>query len=253
MKTQISKENPFSFDRYGFVWEMVHKNDNLLDYGCHDGLVLSKLRFDGNALRVGVDLSDDAIIKGKQKFPQLKLETINKTEPLNYIQQFDKVLLMDVLEHVNDQQYLLQKLHSVLKQNGKLILTVPKKHFFSWLDLGNYKFWFPRLHKWYYCMKKGKDAYEYRYGGKNPFGLCGDIEIGKNIHEHFSEKKISNLLEKSGFKVVQFDGTGFWQRLLVLGGVCLPFLKKLVVKLNRIDSRKYESCNLFCVAEKIKN
>lgn len=146
----------------------------------------------------------------------------------------------------------LAEVNRVLKDGGKLIVTVPGQHLFSFLDIGNFKFRFPRLHRWYYSLKHTREEYEYRYVS-NPDGLIGDISVKKRWHEHFSRPKLQRLLAGTGFSIIDFDGTGLFHRVIGNVGHFLKWLKpaqRAFAWLQSIDDRFFESTNLFCVAEK---
>jgi hypothetical protein len=143
----------------------------------------------------------------------------------------------------------------VLIDGGIIVVTVPGQHLFSFLDMGNLKFRFPGLHRWFYCLRHSREEYEYRYVS-NPDGLIGDVSAKKRWHEHFSREKLDELLTAAGFRVIDFDGIGFFSR--VVGNIAY-FLKRLkpihraFAKLQTLDNRLFESANLFCVAEKCRN
>jgi hypothetical protein len=64
MQTRISSENPFACDRYGFLWETLHRShpSRHLDYGAYDGLVLAELVCTGLvAAGVGVDVNRSVV------------------------------------------------------------------------------------------------------------------------------------------------------------------------------------------------
>jgi ubiquinone/menaquinone biosynthesis C-methylase UbiE len=249
----IRDDNPFEYNRYGFAWEQVSPEDSVLDYGCHDGKTLQKLRRkDETIRRVGADLSADAIEKGRKLYPSLELCAIRKGEALPFPENhFDVVLLMDVIEHIFDQKGVLDELFRVLAPGGRIVVTVPGKHFFSWLDLGNYKFYFPRLHRRAVIFRHDREYYEYRYGEKNPFGLFGDVEKEKGIHEHFSRKSLSRLLDGSHFDAVKWDGAGWSQRVWSVLSLPLPaMLKGPFQAIMRLDMKLFNRANMFCVAEK---
>jgi SAM-dependent methyltransferase len=165
---------------------------------------------------------------------------------------FSSITIMDVLEHVVEQKELLDEFRRVLANDGVLIVTVPDRHVFSFLDLGNMKFRFPRLHRWYYTRKHSREAYEYRYVS-NPDGLIGDISAEKRWHEHFTRRYLAELLAQSGLTVTEFDGTAFFGRLIrvfELGGDRIGPLRPLIRKVRGLDARMFESMNLYCRAKK---
>ena len=254
MDTNITSENPYGCGRYGFAWEKVSQNGAAhLDFGCNDAAFLKSLESKGIGRLTGVDISRDAINKAHNLFSEIETIHITKTVPLPFNDKcFASISMLDVLEHVYEQRELLNELHRILDDNGMLILTVPGKHLFSFLDRGNLKFYFPRLHKWYYCLNHSKDEYENRYVS-NPDGLVGDISAQKRCHEHFSRRKLQRLLNDCGFVVIEFDGTGFFFR--VLDNIFflfkkIKFLLPCFEKIRDIDSKLFKSANLFCVARK---
>jgi SAM-dependent methyltransferase len=147
---------------------------------------------------------------------------------------------------------LLAELHRVLQEEGALIVTVPGKHVFSALDMGNLKFRFPRLHRWFHCHRHSRQEYERRYVA-NPDGLVGDISAKKRWHEHFSRRKLESVLNRNGFSVVEFDGAGLFMRILIGAELTLGRLGPLRSIIRRVvawDARHFQSANLFCIARK---
>lgn len=256
MHTKISPNNPYGYNRYGFAWEYVPRAVNAhLDFGCNTGAFLNSLKDKQVKRLVGVDVCEGAVEKGHALFPDLEIIKIRDAAGLPFDDgAFDSITILDVLEHIYQQVRLLAELNRVLKDGGRIVVTVPGQHLFSSLDMGNLKFRFPKLHRWYYCFRHSPREYEYRYVS-NPDGLIGDISAKKRWHEHFSRKKLSELLAEAGFSVIDFDGTGFFSRLIGNTGHFLKWLKpvyKALAKLQNLDCRLFESTNLFCIAEKCR-
>lgn len=254
MNTKLSTENPHGYNRYGFAWENIpEKCKAHLDFGCWDAFFLKSL--DNKFIKrvVGVDVSPDAIRKANNKFPEIEAKCITGTIPLPFEDKlFSSISVLDVLEHICEQKELIGELHRILDDDGVLIITVPGRHFFSFLDMGNLKFCFPGLHKWYYCLNHSREEYEYRYVS-NPEGLIGDVSDKKRWHEHFSKTKLRSLLETSGFRVVKFDGSGFFMRVIYnikFFIKWIKFLQSFIQKLIEADFKLFKSANLFCIARK---
>jgi len=252
--TKISAENPYGYDRWAFAWEHVPENSAAhLDFGCNNGSFINTLRKKNIARLIGVDVSQQAVAAGRQLFADLEITRIDSTTPLPFGDAaFTSITILDVLEHIYEQTRLLKELNRVLAKGGTLIVTVPGRHLFSFLDMGNLKFRFPRLHKWYYCRRHGREEYEHRYVS-NPDGLVGDISAKKRWHEHFSRKKLRTLLADAGFDVMDFDGTGFFHRVLCNPAHILRSIKpihKILRALGNLDAKLFESANLFCLARK---
>jgi len=254
MHTKISSDNHYGYDRWGFAWEYVEAGSSAhLDFGCNDGKFMNALKDKNVARLAGVDVSAEAIDRGKGLYPDLEIVHIRQAAALPFDDgTFDSITILDVLEHVSGQSELLTELNRVLKDEGKLIVTVPGRHIFSFLDMGNFKFLFPRLHKWYYRLGHSAEEYVHRYVS-NPDGLIGDVSADKRWHEHFSRRKLGNLLEKGGFSVIEFDGTGLFSRFIGPAGHFLRWLRPLMKVIRRLqdaDAKAFESANLFCTAEK---
>ncbi len=254
MDTVITPENPFGYDRYGFAWEHIPPGGVHLDFGCFEGKFLEGLRSKGFEELIGVDISKNAVIKARERLADIEIVHIRGMTPLPFKDaQFRSISLLDVLEHVYEQKELLEELSRLLKNDGVLVVTVPGKHIFSFLDIGNFKFRFPKLHRWYICRKFSEEEYISRYVS-NPDGLIGDISAKKRWHEHFSWSSLNTLFNKCGFRVVMFDGSRFFGRLIVTVNFLLRWfrpLRPLVRRLSAADAKRFKSANLFCVCRKI--
>jgi SAM-dependent methyltransferase len=254
MRTQISPGNPYGLDRFGFAWEHLPVGGRAhLDFGCFDGRFLASLGPKNIPVRVGADVSREAVALARKKCPELPIVRVAEAAPLPFADgAFTSITLLEVLEHVAEQKKLLGELGRVLAPDGRLIVSVPRRHVFSMLDLGNLKFLFPRLHRWFYSVRHSREQYERRYAA-NPDGLVGDVSARKRWHEHFTPEHLAELLGQAGFEVVSFDGSGLFARpLFVLFFVpCrIRLFRRLLDPLYRLDARHFESMNLFCLARK---
>ena len=253
MKININVENPFGADRYGFLWEkltLLNKGKHL-DYGAFDGQLLKQLSLSRVISQgVGVDVNSSINKYAKTMPENVWLTPIAKGSKLPFKDEsFDSVSILDVIEHIYDQKFVLLELNRVLKTGGKLIITVPHRHILSFLDLGNFKFIFPNLHRIFYTLKYSQQAYYQRYVEcKN--GLFGDIEIEKMWHQHFSKSELSILLAECGFKTLEFDGSGLFTRVLFFLDLLFPFKNKTFEKIKDMDDKTFHHVNLFCMAEK---
>lgn len=253
MRTFISTENPFGANRYGFLWEKLSlfKHGRHLDYGAYDGNVLIKLALSRVIKEgVGVDVNKN-IVNSSTNLPEnISLITIETGSKLPFEEKtFDTVSILDVVEHIHDQKLVLNELNRILNPGGKIIVTVPRKYIFSFLDVGNFKFIFPRLHKIAYQLKYSKEEYHKRYV-ECANGLFGDIEVEKKWHQHFSNKELADLLRKCGFTNVEFDESGLFARPLIMLSLLFPFAKSFINRIIEIDYKKFGQMNLFCMAEK---
>jgi 2-polyprenyl-3-methyl-5-hydroxy-6-metoxy-1,4-benzoquinol methylase len=96
---------------------------SLLDIGCGEGFFLSNASKAGYTTK-GVELSQDAAAYARREFG-LDVEGKPFEEmqlPENY---FDVVTMWQVLEHLPCPLTILEKVHSVLKPGGLLVLSTP--------------------------------------------------------------------------------------------------------------------------------
>jgi ubiquinone/menaquinone biosynthesis C-methylase UbiE len=244
MRTKLSTNNPFGYSRHGFAFEHIQNNTKCLDYGCYDGHFIKTVRQHKDVDFVGVDKNTRIISENPYK-----LKLIHITDELPFDDEsFDCVTLIDVLEHIYDQDFVLREINRVLKTDGVLIVTVPQMHVFSFLDLKNLSFVFPRLSKWVLSLIYSRKNYEAWYVN-SPNGLIGDVEKEKSWHEHFLADALKKLLERNGFRIDIFDGACFFQRVFILLDLIrLGFIFPKSVR--QLDCRKFERTNLFCKAVK---
>lgn len=255
VKTLISAGNPFLQSvrlEQAYVWERLCQLSQergplkILDYGTHDGAMLETISSTGVVGQsVGVDVNVAALESRIGESGSVVLHAVAKGDPLPYQNEsFDAVTLIGVLEHIHKQDKLLSELHRVLKADGVLIVSVPGQHLFSFLDLGNFKFRFPRLHRWHYTRTHGLQDYNSRYvDGKN--GLIGDIETEKRWHEHFTFVRLKRLLSGSGFVVLDADGYGYFYRVIHNVYWLSPVFKKHLRSLMIRDMQAFQKAEIF--------
>ena len=258
MKIQYSyNDNPCGYSPKGLVFEYLKKemrNDiNILDFGCRNGDFLAALKnynLFSNAL--GVDLDSNIINVAKKTNPNINFQLITKNYKFPFIDQFfDSITIIGVVEHVYDQVSLLKEMSRLTKKNGLIYIAVPGQHLFSFLDMGNFKFRFPKLHKFYFQFFMSNEEYQYKYVS-NEFGCIGDIEAEKAWHEHFSKESMEKLLRNiEGLEIKTIDGLGFFYRILINIRYLIPtFLKKGIDKLILLDFKYFSQGELVFILKK---
>jgi hypothetical protein len=148
-KTENSKRHPWELARYDIIKKTISKfqnkiNFNLLDLGCGDQFVLNNLAIDfPNAKHIGIDiaLSDTDIISIGEPFSNVKIYNHYHDEIKGC--EFDIILLLDVIEHIEDVNSFFKNITGELKvSNAYFIITVPAfNSLFSEHDhfLGHYR------------------------------------------------------------------------------------------------------------------
>lgn len=103
---------------------------NILDLGCGVGTIDFYLAKMGHHV-TGVDVSPDAINICKTAQKQLEFDNTNficadiANVPIH--RKFDLIICSEVIEHVEDDDGLLAKMHPLLNDGGMLLLTTPSQ------------------------------------------------------------------------------------------------------------------------------
>ncbi len=154
-----------------FVLKILGKEPRearILDMGCGEGVFIKELISQGFSNVSGIDLnySSELVEKGSvlaTPFPA---------------KSFDIILLLDVIEHLafQEQEKALEEIRRILKDNGKLIISIPNlAHFYSRVS----------------------------------FLLKGKLQRTANIKKHLGDRPIKeyiDLLKATGFQIKKRKG-----------------------------------------------
>lgn len=200
----------------------------------------------------GADPHPGYLAETRRRAPHVPLHQVPVGGPLPFgAGVFDSISLLDVLEHAPDEGGLLDEAHRVLAPGGLLVLTVPGKHIFSFLDPDNAKFRFPRLHRWVYSRRFGKDTYRERFEDLSD-ELCGDMSVGKHQHTNYPRAALLALLRQHGFAPTEVTGANlFWRWLQIPAPLAGGPLRRALERANYLDGVAFTSANLFVAARKV--
>lgn len=102
----------------------------VLDIGCRYGSLIYKLYMEGIREVAGIDVCRESIDFGRKKYPEISDNLVlYDGEKLPFSEnEFDVVLMFDVIEHINGvKDFLRSQVRRVLKRGGLLILQTPNK------------------------------------------------------------------------------------------------------------------------------
>jgi SAM-dependent methyltransferase len=133
-----------------------------------------------------VDISESALVKARHALPDVSLCRAEADALPFPAGSFDCVTCIEVLEHVPEgrQAEVLREMGRVLRTDGTLILRVPHRGAFDWLDSNNLRFRFPRLYG--LLVGRGRRDEGFRRGS-------ADVVW----HRHFAPDEILELLGAS--------------------------------------------------------
>ena len=104
---------------------------SFLEVGCGTGFVLSGIAQAYPALHLtGSELFPEGLQFAAQRLPQAELLQMDARH-IPVVDEFDVVGAFDVLEHIEEDELVLQQIFRAIKPGGGLMLTVPQ-HQFLW-------------------------------------------------------------------------------------------------------------------------
>lgn len=116
---------------YIFSNLIFEKNETILDIGCGDGIMANWICYHTGCKVIGVDKLKERLKKAGKVARRYKLANeficcdIEK-RPLSFPQKrFDKVLLVDVLEHAKNPQLVIRSALRFLKRDGVVVISTP--------------------------------------------------------------------------------------------------------------------------------
>ncbi|MGD1073385.1 MAG: class I SAM-dependent methyltransferase [Bryobacteraceae bacterium] len=221
---------------------LLSKNRVVLDYGCGSGRFLQEA---GQRIGEGIGVDLDGRL----------VETANSTSMFGHVRyvqgdaktrlpfesdRFDVIFAFDVIEHLGDEAPYIQEFYRLLRPGGRLVIEVPSRGPFRAFDIGNIKYNFPRLHRWfYYYVARQPEYYEKNFGPDAP--MFGQFTRDAGEHKHYSVVDLEKIAAPR-FQLERHILFGFFFELIQFVEViaCKPFGRsgsKLFSWLMEQDSR----------------
>ncbi|HQP91992.1 MAG TPA: bifunctional glycosyltransferase/class I SAM-dependent methyltransferase, partial [Candidatus Omnitrophota bacterium] len=161
---------------HSYALSVIKENSRVLDIGCGEGLIARELKKKGCHV-VGVDHKKPQDMSSFEAFFEARLPIQEKPWSSNY--NFDYCLLLDILEHVVDPEYFLDRLRDWLQgHNCTVIITS-----------ANIAFFIPRLQ-----LLLGRFNYVKR-------GILDMTHV-----RLFTCGTLSKILQQCGYKVLKVKG-----------------------------------------------
>lgn len=153
----LIKENPIDYlasqeESYWSIKQALSdkikiKRDNLiLEIGCGLGYLTYSLNKAGYKCN-GIDISSESIDYAISNYGYFYECADLKEYSSSNMGKYDIIIMTEVLEHVFDIKEFLFEAKSLLKSNGKIILTTPNKTIFK--DYSNWFTELPPVHSWW--------------------------------------------------------------------------------------------------------
>lgn len=123
---QVRKPRPIPA-RAIVLSQLIGANSSILDIGCGDGEIFGYLKEHNNVNAVGMDISEVAVEKACQRGMNAVVQDVTVPN-FSVASQYDYVLVSEVIEHIINPEYLLDKLHGTFRKG--LLITVPNIGFY---------------------------------------------------------------------------------------------------------------------------
>lgn len=197
-------ENYFAFQHgkklLGHILPYINNNDKVLDYGAGKGFFTQELLSKGIKTAT-FDLSKESSKASKNKFRNHAsyIGSFDNNTIKENRNQFDIIFLIEVIEHLESdtRTLVLEQIHSLLKDNGLLVITTPNEE-----DLTKSLIINPStkeiFHRWQHCYS-------------------------------WSAKSLSEDIEKNKFKVLSTHSIN----LKHIGKSPLMYIKRLLKRHNK--------------------
>jgi 2-polyprenyl-3-methyl-5-hydroxy-6-metoxy-1,4-benzoquinol methylase len=110
----------------------VGRNQEVLDISCGEGFFAAEIAKQGNRV-TGVDALPDV----SERAALCDYFSVDLNQGLNGIaerlngKRFDRILLLDILEHLYEPERILRQCHQLIQEDGQVIVSVPNVANFS--------------------------------------------------------------------------------------------------------------------------
>jgi len=122
-------ESYYQLVRHNLIENIPVGLHRVLEVGCAEGATCRALKKNGCASElIGIELDPDAAAVARERMDYVlcgDLEVLDLSAPWFAEKSFDYILCGDVLEHLRDPWAQLERLVSLMKPGGELVVSVP--------------------------------------------------------------------------------------------------------------------------------
>jgi SAM-dependent methyltransferase/UDP-N-acetylglucosamine transferase subunit ALG13 len=246
VETNPFERHPTARFRWAFD-RLRHRTGRHLDLGIGDATFLGAVHRHSRLEVVGADPHAGYLAAARRQYAGLPLVQLRDSLPFEDA-AFDSMTMLDVLEHTSSETTTLAEACRVLRPGGLLVVTVPARHVFSFLDPDNAKFRLPQLHRIIYSARFGAETYRARFQDDSD-GLRGDMAWERDWHTNYEVSDLLALVEGAGLVPQLKDGANLFWRVWQIPALLAPQrARRLFDGPLRVDARFFRRANLFLTA-----
>ena len=193
---------------FTIVWHHAIKmrepriGEKLLDFGSQTGEFGKIAMTESGIIPFGIELSADYAVKCRANWKDVGHVHVGTIESSQFPQNsFQYISAQEVLEHMVDPSRSLRAFHTLMVQDGVLMISVPSSHYFFLK----------------YCVFNLLMRVKKRFStGNVPEASVHRVLVHTHLY-NFSPRSLEIILHNAGFVVKELKGIGWHGRLKVIG------------------------------------
>jgi len=208
----------------------ANTNAEVLEVGCGTGFVLSELLKFKNYKLYGAELYLEGLKFAKERLPNVEFVQLDLRK-VPFENKFDAIGAFDVLEHIEEDEFVMKNIYKALKPNGYFFISVPQ-HKWLWSTQDDTSFHKRRYSKNEMFKKLISSGFKVKYFTSFVFTLLPLMfisrlrmkrKINPETKYNYDELKVNLFLNSLMTIFMLFD------EVLIKIGFNLPFGGSLIV------------------------
>ncbi len=167
---------PFAQDRDSYVLNLAqpHKKDSILNIGVSNIPRIEMQLENKVSSCTTVDIDEEKVSYAQKFLKKAKLVIDDITSPSKLRKNsFNTIIMLEVLEHLDNDEHILKIINGLLKRGGRLVISVPTDH---------------------------------------PLHVINPVKYTQH-KRHYSKKRLITILERAGFTIEHFNVVEDWKLL----------------------------------------
>lgn len=166
-------------------------SNQVLEIGCGTGFVLKGLenQFPNYQLE-GSEIHLEGIKFAKERLPKVEFLQLDATN-MPFENQYNAIGAFDVLEHIEEDEKVMQEVHKALKPNGLSFISVPQ-HQWMWSINDDIAYHKRRYSRSEMKQKLTNNGFEIKYIGSFVFALFPFMYVSR----FFKQKKVEKITDE---------------------------------------------------------